>query len=252
MHDEHNGAAEGQDTGARHVTVRQRHAEMIRMVRETGFATIQSLADHFGITPQSVRRDINTLNAKGLVQRYHGGAGPCLSTENLDYLDRKVLCLAEKRIIGQMVAEVIPNKSSLFINIGTTTEEVARLSGGKVPSASEMDSAEADLKRAEADEAKARAAVSQAQADLHEIYEFRFWDGEARVGHQDQADFAPFGRTVEDVFYDSGAGGRSVQHVSGHFPDGARNQPRTRTPGPQERSASLSEPASDQDRKSVV
>lgn len=44
--------------------------------------------------------------------------------------------------------------------------EVARLSGGKVPSASEMDSAEADLKRAEADEAKARAAVSQAQADL--------------------------------------------------------------------------------------
>jgi len=39
---------QSQDTGARHVTVRHRHAEMIRMVRETGFATIQSLADHFG------------------------------------------------------------------------------------------------------------------------------------------------------------------------------------------------------------
>ena len=49
MIDAHDAAA--QDTGARHVTVRQRHAEMIRMVRETGFATIQSLADHFGITP---------------------------------------------------------------------------------------------------------------------------------------------------------------------------------------------------------
>ena len=44
--------------------------------------------------------------------------------------------------------------------------EVARLSGGKVPSAGEMDAAEADFKRAEADEAKARAAVSQVQADL--------------------------------------------------------------------------------------
>ena len=44
--------------------------------------------------------------------------------------------------------------------------EVARLSGGKVPSAGEMDSADADFKRAEADEAKARAAVSQVQADL--------------------------------------------------------------------------------------
>ena len=121
---------QSQDTGARHVTVRHRHAEMIRMVRETGFATIQSLADHFGITPQSVRRDINTLSARGLLQRYHGGAGPCLSTQNMDYRDRKILCLAEKRVIGRMVAETIPSKSSLFINIGTTTEEVARALGG--------------------------------------------------------------------------------------------------------------------------
>jgi DeoR family glycerol-3-phosphate regulon repressor len=130
MNDPRAEKAHSQDTGARHVTVRQRHAEMIRMVRETGFATIQSLADHFGITPQSVRRDINTLNAKGLLQRYHGGAGPCLSTENMDYMDRKVLCLAEKKVIGKMVAGSIPNKSSLFINIGTTTEEVARALGG--------------------------------------------------------------------------------------------------------------------------
>ena len=44
--------------------------------------------------------------------------------------------------------------------------EVARISGGKVPSAGEMDAAEADFKRAEADEAMSRAAVSQVQADL--------------------------------------------------------------------------------------
>jgi HlyD family secretion protein len=44
--------------------------------------------------------------------------------------------------------------------------QVSALSGGKVPSASEMDTAEADLKRAEADEAKALAVVRQAQADL--------------------------------------------------------------------------------------
>ncbi len=121
---------EDEDTGARHVTVRQRHAEMIRMVREAGFVTIQALADHFGITPQSVRRDINTLSAKGLLQRYHGGAGPGLSTENMDYRDRKVLCLTEKKGIGRMVADAIPDRSSLFINIGTTTEEVARALGG--------------------------------------------------------------------------------------------------------------------------
>lgn len=45
-------------------------------------------------------------------------------------------------------------------------QEVARLSDGKVPSRSEMDTAEANLKRAEANEASARASVSQARANL--------------------------------------------------------------------------------------
>jgi len=44
--------------------------------------------------------------------------------------------------------------------------QVAQLSGGKVPSKSEMDSAEANLKRADANEASARASVTQARASL--------------------------------------------------------------------------------------
>jgi HlyD family secretion protein len=44
--------------------------------------------------------------------------------------------------------------------------QVAQLSGGKVPSKTEMDSAEANLKRAEASEASARASVTQARANL--------------------------------------------------------------------------------------
>jgi DeoR family glycerol-3-phosphate regulon repressor len=99
---------------------------MVVLVRESGFATIQTLADHFRVTPQTVRRDINILAGQGVLQRYHGGAGPVVSTENVDYINRKVFCRAEKESIGAMVAAHIPNRSSLFINIGTTTEEVAR------------------------------------------------------------------------------------------------------------------------------
>ena len=44
--------------------------------------------------------------------------------------------------------------------------QVAKLSGGKVPSQNEMDTAVAILKRAEANEASARASVTQAQASL--------------------------------------------------------------------------------------
>lgn len=110
----------------RHEAVRSRHGKVLELVRENGFMSIGALAERFGVTPQTIRRDINILSRQGLVQRHHGGAGPILSTENMDYLDRRVLCLQEKREIAKLVARQIGPRSSLFINIGTTTEEVAK------------------------------------------------------------------------------------------------------------------------------
>ncbi|TVM19533.1 DeoR family transcriptional regulator [Oceanidesulfovibrio indonesiensis] len=99
---------------------------MFDIIQEQGFVTVQDLAGTFNVTPQTVRRDINTLCAKGLVQRHHGGVGMTFSTENLDYSNRQILYQAEKQRIARMVAENIPSRASLFINIGTTTEEVAK------------------------------------------------------------------------------------------------------------------------------
>jgi len=107
-------------------TIRTRHDYILKQVREKGFVTIEGLAQAFRVTPQTIRRDINTLSESGLIHRYHGGAAPATSTENVSYSDRKVICLAEKQRIARMVAAHIPDKVSLFINIGTTTEEVAK------------------------------------------------------------------------------------------------------------------------------
>lgn len=113
-------------TKAKHASVRSRHSEIVDLVREQGFIAIGDLATKFDVTPQTVRRDINTLSKQGLIQRHHGGAGPVFSTENVDYTDRKILWLREKKIIAKLVAAHIPNRSSLFINMGTTNEEVAK------------------------------------------------------------------------------------------------------------------------------
>jgi len=107
--------------------VRDRHNKIQQLVRVKGFVTIEQLADQFGVTPQTIRRDINLLNRDGLIHRYHGGAGLPPSTENVAYTQRKVLCFREKERIARMVAACIPDHASLFINIGTTTEEVAKL-----------------------------------------------------------------------------------------------------------------------------
>ena len=110
----------------KHANVTSRHKQMLEIIQEQGFVTVQSLADWFGVTPQTVRRDINTLCDKGLVQRHHGGAGVTFSTENVDYSNRQILYQSEKQRIGRMVANAIPSRASLFINIGTTTEEVSK------------------------------------------------------------------------------------------------------------------------------
>ncbi|MFZ5572416.1 MAG: DeoR/GlpR family DNA-binding transcription regulator [Thermodesulfobacteriota bacterium] len=113
------------DGDGKSATVRNRHARILEAVREQGFVTIETLANRFDVTPQTIRRDIQTLSDEGLLHRYHGGAANTLSTENVSYPERRVLCLHEKQKIAQALVQHIPNHSSLFINIGTTTEAVA-------------------------------------------------------------------------------------------------------------------------------
>ncbi len=113
-------------TGAKTGPVRDRHDKIRQRVNTKGFVTIEQLAAEFGVTPQTIRRDINILSREGSIHRYHGGAGVPPSTENVAYTQRKVLCLKEKQQIAQMEAAQIPDHASLFINIGTTTEEIAK------------------------------------------------------------------------------------------------------------------------------
>lgn len=106
--------------------MQQRQAKIVERVQAMGYVSIEDLARDFNVTPQTIRRDINLLSKEGHVRRYHGGAGLATSVENIQYSTRQVLCQEEKRAIALKVAQRIPPRASVFINIGTTTEEVAR------------------------------------------------------------------------------------------------------------------------------
>jgi DeoR family glycerol-3-phosphate regulon repressor len=103
-----------------------RRERIVEIVRRQGFAAIEALAQEFAVTPQTIRRDINALAQDGRLRRFHGGAGLPSSVENLAYETRRVLNQEAKRRIARLVARHIPDDASLIINIGTTTEEVAR------------------------------------------------------------------------------------------------------------------------------
>ena len=104
----------------------QRQQLVLKWVQRQGFVSIEELAENFNVTPQTVRRDINDLCELGLLRRYHGGAGLPSSVENVAYATRQVLHLEEKRRIAQLVARHIPDRASVFINLGTTNEEIAK------------------------------------------------------------------------------------------------------------------------------
>jgi DeoR family glycerol-3-phosphate regulon repressor len=103
-----------------------RQREILALARRRGRVLVDSLAEHFDVTPQTIRRDLNQLCDLRLLQRVHGGAVANVGTSNAGYAARLHLAAAGKEAIGHRAAQLIPNDASLMVNIGTTTEQVVR------------------------------------------------------------------------------------------------------------------------------
>jgi DeoR family glycerol-3-phosphate regulon repressor len=102
-----------------------RHLDILTIARTEGRVTVDGLAERFNVTPQTIRKDLNELAERGMLQRFHGGAVLSSGVANVGYEARRQLATEEKRRIGVHAASLIPDSASLIINIGTTTEQVA-------------------------------------------------------------------------------------------------------------------------------
>ncbi len=102
-----------------------RHPEILDMARREGKVTVDGLAAHFGVTLQTIRRDLTDLAEAGQLERVHGGAVLPSGTTNIGYEERRVLNPDAKAEIAKACAAQIPDNISLFLNIGTSTEAVA-------------------------------------------------------------------------------------------------------------------------------
>ena len=102
-----------------------RQKDILNTVRHTGRVVVEELAEALGVTPQTIRRDLNHLCDEGQLTRVHGGAVLQSGVANTAYAARKNIAREAKAAIGRLCAAEIPDDASLFINIGTTTEAVA-------------------------------------------------------------------------------------------------------------------------------
>ena len=113
---------------------RQRHlpagrkAQLAAYVAEAGQVTVSALAERFGVSIDTIRRDLDQLSGQGVLVRTYGGA---VSSSTLSRIDRAVevrlkMQEREKEKIAALAASLVEDGSTIMINGGTTTLALAR------------------------------------------------------------------------------------------------------------------------------
>ncbi|WP_377188502.1 DeoR/GlpR family DNA-binding transcription regulator [Ruegeria meonggei] len=103
-----------------------RQSDILSIAKQDGRVTVDGLATRFDVTVQTIRRDLSELADMGKLDRVHGGAVLRSGVSNIGYEDRRALNAETKALIAQKCARDIPDGASVFMNIGTSTEAVAR------------------------------------------------------------------------------------------------------------------------------
>lgn len=124
-HDE----APGDELVARRRDVRgaRRREQILRLLQtvETGALSVEEIADRFGVSFATVRRDLSRLHRDRHITRTYGGVALTGSAE-LSIHQRQLEFTQEKDAIGRRAAELVTDRAVVIVDAGTTTEFVAR------------------------------------------------------------------------------------------------------------------------------
>ncbi len=106
----------------------ERQRWLVDRARAAGSIEVNDVAQLLGVAPETIRRDLNTLERHGLVRRVHGGAVP---VERLGFegalVNRATARQEEKVEIARAALSRLDNAESIFIDEGTTGAALADL-----------------------------------------------------------------------------------------------------------------------------
>lgn len=105
----------------------ERQDRIVSEVLRRGSATVADLAARLGVSPITVRRDLEELDAAGRLQRVHGGARRQMPREpEPPVVQRQMLQAREKQAIARLAAGLVRDGDVIGIESGSTTLELAR------------------------------------------------------------------------------------------------------------------------------
>lgn len=105
-----------------------RKAELAAFVADVGQVTVAKLAEHFDVSADTIRRDLDQLDTEGVLIRTHGGAISLSGVPRPDTgMDvRMRIQTSAKEKIGALAATLVDDGTALMINAGSTTLAVVR------------------------------------------------------------------------------------------------------------------------------
>lgn len=105
----------------------ERKQIILEMIERDHMVKAAELVERFGVSVETVRRDLEELERNGSLRRVYGGAvlGTIYGPEP-SYKNRQIVNAAKKRAIAATVYELIQAGDTLFLDGGTTMQEIAR------------------------------------------------------------------------------------------------------------------------------
>jgi DeoR family transcriptional regulator, fructose operon transcriptional repressor len=103
----------------------QRRRAILAELRQTQAVSAEDLAQRFGVSAETIRRDLRGLRDRGLLERVYGGALSVRSTEGT-FAARSTQHQDRKLAIARLAATMIAPEDTIVIDVGTTALEVAR------------------------------------------------------------------------------------------------------------------------------
>ena len=114
------------ETASPHERTRDRRAQILAIIDESEFVSVRELAESFGLTEMSIRRDLNTMELDGEIARVRGGATrPRVAQASKLYARGAQRNVARKQRIAKAAIDLIPADSVVFFYSGSTVARVA-------------------------------------------------------------------------------------------------------------------------------
>jgi DeoR family transcriptional regulator, L-fucose operon activator len=104
----------------------ERRQNIVKALNEKSSLRVKELALMFSVTEETIRRDLETLQAQGRLLRSHGGALVSESAE-LHYTSRETLNLEKKQILARKALEFVQPGDTVFMDSSSTIWQLARL-----------------------------------------------------------------------------------------------------------------------------